>query len=65
MTLDEILKTMKESNSFIILSHDNPDGSAPCDSRHWPVRRYSAHNRFSPAADRQNNNHIGQASGSS
>ena len=28
MTLDEILKTMKESNSFIILTHDNPDGDA-------------------------------------
>ena len=28
MTLDEILKTMKESNSFIILAHDNPDGDA-------------------------------------
>lgn len=28
MTLDEILKTMKESNSFIILTHENPDGDA-------------------------------------
>ena len=28
MTLDEILQTMKESNSFIILTHDNPDGDA-------------------------------------
>ena len=28
MTLDEILNVMKESNSFIILAHDNPDGDA-------------------------------------
>lgn len=28
MTLDEILKTMRESDSFIILTHDNPDGDA-------------------------------------
>ena len=28
MTLDEILNAMKESNSFIILAHDHPDGDA-------------------------------------
>ena len=28
MTLDEILKKIKESNSFIILVHENPDGDA-------------------------------------
>lgn len=28
MTLDEILKKIKESNSFIILAHENPDGDA-------------------------------------